>query len=73
MRTIINKEIRTTMPQVVESMNCSIGHDYDLVKADRICYSKIDRDIGSRSENINDCTKHTYVRRNYGTVQTKKQ
>jgi len=73
MRTIINKEIRTTMQQVVELIECSIEHGYDLVKAGRICYSKVDRDIGSWSENINDCKKHTYVRRNYGTVQTKKQ
>ena len=59
--------------QVAKLMQCSIEHIYDLVKSGKICYIKDGKNIRFKPEDLDDYEKHSYVRRNYGTVQTKKQ
>ena len=47
--------------------------DHLLVKAGKICYIKDGKNIRFKPEDLDDYEKHSYVRRNYGTVQTKRQ
>jgi len=69
MRTIFNRKNRPTVPQVAGSMQYSIGEIYDLAKSGRLCYIENDRDIGSRSEDFNDCEKRSFARRKHVTLQ----